>query len=78
MTNSVLKHIVLVITQINKLEASFGKAQEQRIREQVPGILAESDIILNYDPIFVYYHNKQPNGLEGLNEFLRSKDAFVP
>ncbi len=67
MTSNVLKHIVLVVTQINKLSQDYGKDQQDRIRAQVPEILKESGISLNYSKIFLYQHGKSPNGLEELH-----------
>ncbi len=56
MSKEVFKHIILCITQVNKLNERYGPEQEARIKRQVPDILAKADIKLNYERIFVYTH----------------------
>ncbi len=56
MSKDVFKHIILCITQINKLNERYGPEQEARIKREVPNILAQADIKLNYEKIFVYTH----------------------
>lgn len=78
MTSNVFDHIILVITQVNKLKEDYGSQQKQRIKEQVPKILSDAGINLNWSTILVYDHQAPQGNLDELLKLLPKAEAFVP
>ncbi|KAM3127582.1 hypothetical protein pb186bvf_020287 [Paramecium bursaria] len=70
--------IFVVITQLNKIHPQQIDNKCQQIMAEVPGILEEAGIQINYDPMFFYYHGSKVNGLEKLQYLIETKETFRP